>query len=109
VAELQGEPKGYAAFGPSRDPDEGEGVGEVWTLFVKSGEWRRGLGRALVGHALAELGTARFREATVWSFADNYRANVFYEAMGFMRDGTERRQDAWGRVLEVRFRQPLPD
>jgi ribosomal protein S18 acetylase RimI-like enzyme len=82
-------------------------VGEVWTLFVRSGAWRQGTGRALVRHALGELTAAGFREATVWSFADNERANAFYEAMGFTRDDTERRQEAWGRVLEVRYRQGL--
>jgi ribosomal protein S18 acetylase RimI-like enzyme len=98
---------GYAAFGPSRDSDRGPDLGEVWTLFVRPGAWRRGTGRALVEHALDELAAEGFREATVWSFADNKRANAFYEAMGFARDGTERRQEAWGRVLEVRYRQRL--
>jgi GNAT superfamily N-acetyltransferase len=108
LAEIEGELGAYAAFGPSRDPDAGKRVGEVWTLFVRPSAWRTGLGRILAEYALGELATADFREATVWSFADNDRANAFYQAMGFARDGTERRQEAWGQALEVRYRQALP-
>jgi GNAT superfamily N-acetyltransferase len=107
LAEAEGELGAYAAFGPSRDPDAGGAVGEMWTLFVRPRAWRQGLGRALTEYALGELDAAGFREATVWSFADNHRANAFYEAMGFARDGTARRQEVWGRVLEVRYRQAL--
>jgi RimJ/RimL family protein N-acetyltransferase len=49
-----------------------------------------------------------FRQATLWSFADNERANGFYEALGFTRDGTERREQVWAGILEVRYRCELP-
>ena len=43
----------------------------------------------------------------MWSFADNTRANAFYEHHGFARDGAERREEAWNGLLEVRLRRPL--
>ena len=44
----------------------------------------------------------------VWSFAANDRANAFYEAHGFSRDGAERAEEVWADLLEVRLRRPLP-
>jgi hypothetical protein len=47
-------------------------------------------------------------EATVWSFAANARANAFYEASGFARDGGERTEETWAHLPEIRFRRALP-
>jgi hypothetical protein len=44
----------------------------------------------------------------VWSFAANDRANAFYETHGFTRDGTERHEEHWAEILEVRYRRALP-
>jgi RimJ/RimL family protein N-acetyltransferase len=44
----------------------------------------------------------------VWSFAANERANAFYEAHGFTRDGAECTEEAWAHLPEIRFRRPLP-
>jgi RimJ/RimL family protein N-acetyltransferase len=43
----------------------------------------------------------------VWSFAANERANRFYEAHGFTRDGAERTEAAWADLLELRYRRSL--
>jgi L-amino acid N-acyltransferase YncA len=108
VAEEDGELAGFTACGESRDPDAGTSVGEVRTFFVAAGRWRRGVGRALMQAALADLAARGYAEATVWSFAANERANAFYEAHGFERDGTERTEETWADILEIRFRRPLP-
>ena len=99
---------GYSAYGTSRDPDAGGATGEVRTFFVASASWRRGVGTAMMNRALRDLREMGFADATVWSFADNARANSFYEHNGFERDGGERREDAWAGILEVRYRRPLP-
>jgi GNAT superfamily N-acetyltransferase len=99
---------GYTAYGTSRDPDVREDAGEVRTFFVAPTAWRRGVGSALMERALEELREMGFAEATVWSFADNARANGFYERHGFRRDGTDRREEVWANILEVRYRRPLP-
>ena len=91
----------------SRDPDVGAEVGEVWSLFVAAGRWRQGVGRELMQAALDDLRRRRCAEATVWSFDANERANAFYEAHGFARDGATRTEEAWAHILEVRYRRAL--
>ena len=107
VAEEDGELLGFTACGESRDDDAGPSVGEVRTLFVAPGRWRGGVGRALMAAALADLGERGHSHATVWSFAANARANGFYEAHGFERDGAERTEEVWDDALEVRYRRAL--
>jgi GNAT superfamily N-acetyltransferase len=108
VAEEDGRLLGFVACGESRDPDTGPGTGELQTFFVAAGSWRRGVGRALMAAALADLAARGFAEATVWSFAANEGANAFYEAHGFTPDGAERAEEAWANILEVRYSRKLP-
>jgi GNAT superfamily N-acetyltransferase len=107
LAEEGGELLGFTACGENRDPDGSRTVGEVRTFFVAPGSWRRGVGRALMAAALDDLRERGYTEATVWSFAGNARANAFYEAHGFTRDGTERFEEIWANIAEVRYRRPL--
>ena len=108
VAEEDGELFGHTTFGTSRDEDAKAYAGEVRAFFVSPRAWRRGLGRALMAGALAGLHELRYAQATLWSFDVNARANAFYEAHGFERDGARRREQHWGRILEVRYRRDLP-
>jgi GNAT superfamily N-acetyltransferase len=109
VAEDEGgEMLGFAGCGESRDPGAAPETGEVRTLFVAAGHWGRGVGGALMAAALTDLAERGHTEATVWSFAANERANAFYEAHGFTRDGAERTEAVWAHVPEVRYRRPLP-
>jgi hypothetical protein len=62
---------------------------------------------ALLARALSALKAAGFREATVWSFLGNARANAFYEAHGMTRDGARRREHVWNEIDEVRYRVAL--
>jgi len=107
MAEVNGEAVGYCTSGESRDPGQSPEVGEVRTLFVAPSAWRQGVGRALIAAALADLRERGYSEATVWSFADNERANGFYESCGFERDGGERTEEQWADALEVRYRRRL--
>ena len=88
--------------------DAEEDVGEVRSFFVHPSVWRRGVGRALMAGALAGLSELGFAHATLWSFADNRRANAFYEVHGFERDGAERTEEVWADIPEVRYRRDLP-
>jgi GNAT superfamily N-acetyltransferase len=107
VAEDDGGLVGFTTCGANRDEDVSPGVGEVRTLFVVPRCWRGGVGRALLAAGLDDLRGLGYSEATVWSFADNARANSFYEANGFERDGAERTEEAWAHILEVRYRRSL--
>jgi RimJ/RimL family protein N-acetyltransferase len=108
VAEQSGELAGFVAVGSSRDPDPEPGVGEVRSFFVAAGRWRRGIGRELMAAGLAGLEERGYEQAIVWSFADNERANAFYERQGFARDGATRTEVVWALIPEVRYRRTLP-
>jgi GNAT superfamily N-acetyltransferase len=108
VADDGGDLLGHTAFGANRDPDAEPGVGEVRSFFVHPKAWRRGVGRALMAGALAGLVELGYSRATLWSFADNARANAFYESQGFARDGATRKEEVWALTPEVRYRRTLP-
>jgi GNAT superfamily N-acetyltransferase len=108
VADEDGELFGHTTFGASRDDDAEADAGEVRAFFVSPRAWRRGLGRTLMAAALAGLRKLQYDQATLWSFDANDRANGFYEAHGFERDGATRREQQWGSILEVRYRRDLP-
>jgi RimJ/RimL family protein N-acetyltransferase len=107
VAEGPGGPLGYVGYSASRDPDALTGVGEVRTMFVDPSAWGSGIARTLLARALAGLRDDGYREATVWSFLGNERANAFYEAHGMARDGARRREAVWNEIDEVRYRVAL--
>jgi GNAT superfamily N-acetyltransferase len=107
MAEEEGELLGYTACGENRDADAAPGVAELRNMFVAPASWRRGVGRALVDAALEDLRGRGYSEVTLWSFAANDRANAFYEACGFTRDGAERMQEHWAGVPEARYRRAL--
>lgn len=52
---------------------------------------------------------SRFRDATLWTAAENHRPRRIYEAAGWQTDGMDRRR-AFGGVefVEVRYRIVLP-
>jgi ribosomal protein S18 acetylase RimI-like enzyme len=57
--------------------------------------------------ALDDLRERGYTEAIVWSFAANDRANAFYEAQGFTRDGAERTEERFADIPSVRYRRSL--
>jgi ribosomal protein S18 acetylase RimI-like enzyme len=107
LAEEDGELLGFSTCGESRDDDADPSVSELRSFFVSAAHWRRGVGRALMAAALESLRERGYTEATVWSFADNERANRFYESQGFERDGAETTEEVWADIVEVRYRRSL--
>ena len=107
IAEEDGELVGFSTSGESRDDDAGAGVGEIRSFFVAAGRWRGGVGSALLAASLESLRERGCTEATLWSFDSNERANAFYEARGFTRDGAVKTEEAWAHIPEVRYRRTL--
>jgi GNAT superfamily N-acetyltransferase len=108
LVEEDGELLGISTCGSSRDDDVDESVGEIRSFFVAPGRWGHGVGRALMGGALDSLRERGYSVATVWSFAANERANAFYEALGFTRDGAEEPSgEAWADIPGIRYRRSL--
>jgi GNAT superfamily N-acetyltransferase len=103
----QGRLLGWVTYGVNRDPDAGPYDGELRSIFVHPDAWRTGVGSALLTYALEALAAEGYRAATLWSFADNERANRFYERHGFALDGGEQRREFSAGALEVRYRREL--
>jgi RimJ/RimL family protein N-acetyltransferase len=96
---------GFAEVGPSRDDDADAGTGELIALHVTQAHWRHGLGRTLIGMAVATLAAQDFRTATLWVLTGNSRARDFYEAMSWHHDGSAREVEVSGfQIAEVRYR-----
>ena len=93
VAERDGEVVGFAAAGPSPDP---QGAGELYAINVDPDHWGGGAGRALLGAAQAELDRMGFAESVLWVLPGNARARRFYERAGWAADGTEKTSEAFG-------------
>ena len=98
---------GFAAISPARDADAA-GVGELCALYVEPDCWGRGIGRALAAAARAELCTLGFRDALLWVLTGNDRAEQFYRADGWRRDGSHRTRQVWSVTVDtVRYRRVL--
>jgi ribosomal protein S18 acetylase RimI-like enzyme len=103
VVERAGEVVGFAAAGPSRDP---EGAGELYAINIDPAHWGTGAGRALLEAAQAELDRMGFAEWVLWVLPGNARARRFYERAGWSADGAERTSEAFGVSFdEVRYRR----
>ena len=103
VAERAGEVIGFAAVGPSRDP---EGAGELYVINLDPDHWGTGAGRALLEAAQTELARPGFDEWVLWVLSGNARARRFYEVAGWAADGTERTSEVFGTTVhEVRYRR----
>jgi ribosomal protein S18 acetylase RimI-like enzyme len=103
VVERDGKVVGFAAMGPSPDP---QGAGELYAINVDPDHWGTGTGRALLAEAQAELARLGFAETVLWVLTGNARARRFYEIAGWVADGTERTSEVFGiTVPEVRYRR----
>ncbi|MFC1433003.1 GNAT family N-acetyltransferase [Streptacidiphilus sp. N1-3] len=83
------------------------GLLHISLLSVAPDRWGQHVGRLLVEAVLTRARAGSFREAQLWTHADNLRANRLYKAMGFRRSGRVRVDD-WGELL-VHYRRSLTD
>ena len=90
VAEVAGRTVGFVAFGPSRDKDAAAATHEVWALYLEPADWSTGLGRRLLGHALAAMQAAGAASVSLWAIVGNARAARFYERAGLRCDAGSR-------------------
>jgi GNAT superfamily N-acetyltransferase len=81
---------------------------ELCALHVAPEAWGRGVGRALIAQARADLAAAGAAEAHVWVLAGNARAERFYARDGWTTDGTRRSDIVWGAAVgEIAYRRRL--
>jgi ribosomal protein S18 acetylase RimI-like enzyme len=103
IALCDGVPAGLMTLMPSRDSDL-PGTGEIGSLYLHPAFFGRGLGRFMIGAALAIFNRNGFREAGLWVLEDNARARRFYEKCGFTRDGSSKDVYIGKPLAEIRYR-----
>jgi len=105
VAEIGGEPVGYLVSGTPRDDDAGATAAEIYAVYVRPDTWRSGAGRRLMDTAVDEWWRRGATTLLLWVLEGNRRARAFYEALGWVADGSRKTYDMGGfTTLEVRYR-----
>ncbi len=97
LAEVDGEPVGFAVVGPARD--DGAAEHELYAIYARAAYWGTGLGQAL-WDAVRPDGSC-----SLWVLEANARAQGFYRRNGFVADGAREHYaglDAW----EIRMVRP---
>jgi ribosomal protein S18 acetylase RimI-like enzyme len=109
VADAGGSLLGFVEYSPSRDGDADQArVGEIGAIYLLPSFWGKGVGRRLMGAALARLAEARFDQVTLWVLDSNARARRFYEAGGWLTDGAQKIEESRGfPVAQVRYKRSL--
>jgi GNAT superfamily N-acetyltransferase len=101
VVELEGRVRGFALAGPARGRPFGI-AGEIYALYVDIDWQNRGLGRALLGAALASLRDAGMGGALAWVLGGN-PSRYFYEALGGRLLGERQERFAGALLPEVAY------
>ena len=104
VALVEDEVVGFATVGASHSED---GTGELYAIYVDPTCWGHGAGRALIKRAEVSLRESGFPKALLWVLEGNERAERFYRAAGWTRDGEKVDVFQGARVTELRYRKRL--
>ncbi|WP_404381911.1 GNAT family N-acetyltransferase [Knoellia locipacati] len=81
---------GFAAIGPSQDPDSGPARGEVTAIGVHPGARRLGHGSRLLNACVDTLRGAGADDVAIWVLADDEDTRAFLVASGLGPDGAFR-------------------
>jgi GNAT superfamily N-acetyltransferase len=93
---------GFATVGASHSEHE---AGELYAIYVHPASWGNGAGRLLIGRAEQSLRDSGFRHALLWVLTGNDRAERFYRAAGWARDGEKQDTFQGAEVVELRYRK----
>ena len=96
---------GLSVVSACRDEDAGEDVAELRLLYADPTVWDRGVGAALLRHAVDTLQSLGFGEVRLWVLRENDRARAFYERHGWRATGAEQvTEHPQGSYVEARYR-----
>jgi GNAT superfamily N-acetyltransferase len=109
VADASGTLLGFVGYSPTRDGDaDPVQVGEIDAMYLLPSAWGKGVGRRLMGAALAHLAEAQFDQVTLWVLDSNVRARRFYERGGWLADGAQKIDENRGfPIAQVRYKRSL--
>ena len=105
VAEVDGRLVGFADTGPCRDEDAAPTIAELYAIYLDQAATGRGIGRALLAHAMDDLRQRGYQSARLWVLTSNAHARRFYEAAGWRPDGVTKTDThpAGVTLVEVRY------
>ena len=87
---------------------DANGIGRVlWAIYLQPSHWGRGIGRALLERAEDSMLSSGFTQAILWVMEGNERAEHFYRAAGWERDGRKLDTFRGAEVAELRYRKVL--
>jgi GNAT superfamily N-acetyltransferase len=95
---------GFATVGASQSEDA---TGELWAIYVHPTTWGHGAGRELIEASERSLRDSGFTHALLWVLEGNERAERFYRAAGWTRDGEKEDVFQGATVTELRYRKQL--
>lgn len=92
---------GFVSFGRFRDDSASATDGEIWSLYVLPEYWNQGVGRMLLGEAVAQLRDGGRETVSLWVLTANERGRRFYATAGFeVVTGSTKRFELVGIVVE---------
>ena len=98
LAKLDSQPMGLLYWLPESGTDA-----RIEALLTIPDAGGKGIGTALMEQAITDIRASSFTSAHVWPFAENHRAQRFYQKHGFTPTGVSRRGDA----LELEYIRSL--
>jgi GNAT superfamily N-acetyltransferase len=104
VAAVGEDTVGFATVGVSQSE---AATGELYAIYVHPSSWGHGAGRALIERSEESLRESGFAQALLWVLDGNERAERFYRAAGWERDGEKEDVFQGATVTELRYRKKL--
>lgn len=99
---------GFCSLIPSRDEDASPATGEIEAIYVHPDRLRSGIGSLLLDRIIIAARSRSFRQLSLWMLDGNAAALAFYQARGFLLDGTAKMQSvSTFHIRELRLRRPL--
>lgn len=94
---------GTASLCPARD-ESMEGWGEIISIYLLPAYYHQGYGTMLLNRAIQELELKGFKKIYLWVFEENYKAQKFYEHVGFQKSKDRLSFEIGGKKLyEIRY------
>ncbi len=95
---------GLAFWGPSGDEDASPDTAEVQAIYLDPDAIGHGVGRELFAAVVTDVESHGYPAMTLWVLTANARARRFYEAAGWVPDGTSKVERRPGGTLhELRY------
>lgn len=94
---------GFMTFGKARDVDLNNECAEVWGIYIDVSYFNKGIGKSLMNWVEDEFSLRGFTRIYLWTLEDNLRATLFYNSLGYRRDGSTKNPMDDQRINVVRY------